>query len=70
IDGPADLSDLDEFLAKLPPVAADRVLLMPQGTDLVELEAKEAWLEPYSRSRGFVYCPRKHIEWYGAVRGT
>ena len=28
------------------------------------------WLEPYCREHGFVFCPRKHIEWYGARRGN
>ena len=28
------------------------------------------WLAPYCREQGFVFCPRKHIEWFGAKRGT
>ena len=47
-----------------------RVLLMPQGIDLAELASIGQWLEPYCREHGFVFCPRKHIEWYGARRGT
>jgi 7-carboxy-7-deazaguanine synthase len=44
--------------------------MMPQGTDIGHLAAIGDWLEPYCREQGFVFCPRKHIEWYGAKRGT
>jgi 7-carboxy-7-deazaguanine synthase len=43
---------------------------MPQGTDAAVLAATAAWLEPYCAAHGYVYCPRKHIEWYGARRRT
>jgi 7-carboxy-7-deazaguanine synthase len=43
---------------------------MPQGIDRDDLEQRSEWLRPYAHSRGFVFCPRKQIEWFGAVRGT
>lgn len=70
IDAPEDLADVEAFLTRFPQVNPDRVLLMPQGVDVAELAAREAWIQPFALSRGYVYCPRKHIEWYGAVRGT
>lgn len=70
IDAPSDLDDVDQWLARFPGVSRDRVLLMPQGTDLAQLEARSAWLRPYCESHGLVFCPRKHIEWFGLVRGT
>lgn len=70
IDTPADLAAVDAWLAEFPAIEQSRVLLMPQGIDEVVLAATSAWLEPYCAQLGFVFCPRKHIEWFGARRGT
>jgi 7-carboxy-7-deazaguanine synthase len=70
IDAPADLAEVESYLGQLPEVARGRVLLMPQGTDRQQLDARAGWLRPYCRSRGLVFCPRKQIEWFGPVRGT
>jgi len=66
----ADCQEVEEWLERYPTSRRDRVLLMPQGIDLRALEAIALWLEPYCRERQFTFCPRRHIEWYGAVRGT
>lgn len=70
IHSPADLDEVHAWLRRYPEASRDRVLLMPQGTDLATLEAVGHWLEPYCRQHEFKFCPRRHIEWYGAVRGT
>ncbi|MGD9633873.1 MAG: 7-carboxy-7-deazaguanine synthase QueE [Pirellulales bacterium] len=70
VDGPADLEELNAYLVQFPEIARDRVLLMPQGTEQLELERRALWLRPFCEAHGFVFCPRKHIEWYGPVRGT
>ena len=70
IDKPADLNEVQTWLKEFPDARRDRVLLMPQGTDTAHLAEIETWLEPYCREQAFVFCPRKHIEWYGATRGT
>jgi len=70
IDTPADVEEVDAWLTKFPHVDRRRVLLMPQGTDVAGLAEIGQWLEPYCREHGFVFCPRKHIEWYGSRRGT
>jgi 7-carboxy-7-deazaguanine synthase len=70
IDTRADLDDVQSWLAEFPHVQRERVLLMPQGIDLPALARIAEWLKPYCREQGFVYCPRKHIEWFGATRGT
>lgn len=70
VDTPVDLDDVETYLAEFPHLVRSRVMLMPQGTDVAELAARAAWLEPHCRERGFVFCPRRHIEWFGAVRGT
>lgn len=70
VETPADCDELLDWLARFPEVRRDRVLLMPQGVDSQRLSQIGAWLEPYCREHDFVFCPRRHIEWYGAVRGT
>lgn len=70
VDAPGDLVDIDIYLAEFPEVSPTRVWLMPQGIEVNELQKREAWLEPHCDKRGFHLCPRKHIEWYGNVRGT
>jgi 7-carboxy-7-deazaguanine synthase len=70
VDTPADCALVESWLAEFPGADRSRVLLMPQGTDAAVLAATAAWLEPYCAAHGYVYCPRKHIEWYGARRRT
>jgi 7-carboxy-7-deazaguanine synthase len=70
IDAPADCDEVERYLAEFPEVDRSRVLLMPQGTDMASLGIRSAWLEPAAQERGFRFCPRRHIEWYGHVRGT
>jgi 7-carboxy-7-deazaguanine synthase len=70
IDSPADLEEVTAWLAEFPAIDRRRVLLMPQGTDIAALTAIGDWLAPYCHENGFIFCPRKHIEWYGARRGT
>jgi len=70
VDQPADLAEIVEYLDEFPEAQADRILLMPQGVDPIELAAKQLWMEPFCQKHGFRFCPRKHIEWYGAKRGT
>ncbi len=70
IDGPADCREVEAYLAEFPEIERDRVMLMPQGVDADGLAAKAAWLAPYCVEHGFHFCPRRQIEWFGAVRGT
>lgn len=70
IDSPADLTEVETFLANFPTVRNDGVLLMPQGRSQEELLERAGWLEPLCTERGWLFCPRRQIEWFGAVRGT
>jgi 7-carboxy-7-deazaguanine synthase len=70
IDTPADLEQVDLYLVEFPEIDRQRVLLMPQGVSQDELDAHAAWLRPYCDANGLIFCPRKQIEWFGAVRGT
>jgi 7-carboxy-7-deazaguanine synthase len=70
VDQPADLAEIDQYLAQFAEVDPTRVLLMPQGTDVSTLANHAHWLEPACRQAGYQYCPRKQIEWFGLTRGT
>jgi 7-carboxy-7-deazaguanine synthase len=70
IDQPEDCDEVQQYLGELPDADRQRVLLMPQGTDAASLNQRAAWLEPYCREHGLGFCPRRHIEWFGPVRGT
>ena len=70
IDEPADCEEMECWLEQLAACERSRVWLMPQGRSIEELHRVEEWLEPYCRERGYRFCPRKQIEWYGLTRGT
>lgn len=70
IDTPADCSEMEAWLKEFAPVSPSRVWLMPQGIDPAELAATAQWLRPYCDERGYHFCPRRHVEWFGPGRGT
>jgi 7-carboxy-7-deazaguanine synthase len=70
VDCPADLAEIDQYLAKFPFVLPQQIWLMPQGVTAEELAAKEDWLAGICQDRGWELCARKHIEWYGYQRGV
>jgi 7-carboxy-7-deazaguanine synthase len=70
VDTPRDLEELSNYLDELPEIERERVLLMPQGVEQPQLDARAEWLRPFCEANGYVFCPRKQIEWYGTVRGT
>jgi organic radical activating enzyme len=69
IDTPADCQEAEEYLTSMPQIDRARVMLMPQGTDPAELAAKTQWLEPYCAQHSLLFCPRRHVEWFGPGRG-
>ena len=70
VDRAAELDEVESFVAAFPAVRKDRVMLMPQGVTQPELAGRATWLEPYCHDRGWTFCPRKQIEWFGPVRRT
>jgi 7-carboxy-7-deazaguanine synthase len=70
VDGPEDVAEIDELLAKLSSVQPEQVLLMPQGTTAGELADKSPAIADLCKTRGFRFCPRLQILLYGNVRGT
>ena len=66
----ADGDEVGHYLEAMPEIDQSRVMLMPQGTDPDSLAATGEWLESYCADRGWQFCPRRHIEWFGLARGT
>jgi 7-carboxy-7-deazaguanine synthase len=65
-----DLAEIKNLLFLLPPAPLDRILLMPEGTDVRTLAARSPWLVEICKREGFRFCPRLHIELFGHTRGT
>lgn len=67
---PSDLPEVLDYLDRLGDASPERTLMMPQGIDHATLAEVGSWLEPFCTEHGFGFCPRKHIEWFGAGRGV
>jgi len=70
VDSLDDCREVEGYLAEFPEIDRRRAMLMPQGTDANRLAEKAEWLQPYCAEVGLAFCPRRQIEWFGAVRGT
>jgi 7-carboxy-7-deazaguanine synthase len=70
VDVPADLAEIETWLVELPAIKGDRVLLMPQGRTAEEVAQRKTWVEAECRLRGWTYCPRRQLQWFGPVRRT
>lgn len=70
VDSPADAEEVLRYLDEFPEINRGAAMLMPQGIDVETLARHEAWLPAFCAMHGLVYCPRKHVEWFGLVRGT
>jgi len=70
IDTKEDLDEVEEYLSGLHGVVPSRVLLMPQAIDVEAMHRKAAWIEPFCSLRGYRYCPRMQLVWYGNKRRT
>jgi 7-carboxy-7-deazaguanine synthase len=70
IDRPVDCQQVLEYIALLPHVDRQRVLLMPQGTSAQELDRRGLWLGPWCHQHGLIFCERAHIRWFGHQPGT
>ncbi|MCE9614405.1 MAG: 7-carboxy-7-deazaguanine synthase QueE [Lentisphaerae bacterium] len=67
----ADLDEIQALLGRLErPIPAERVMLMPEGTDAATLRARDALLVDLCKRLGYRYCRRLHIDLFGNTRGT
>ena len=69
IAAPADVTQVLALQAGFG-IAADRIYLMPEGTDSATLRARAQWLAPLCVEHGFRLSDRLHIHLYGDTRGT
>ncbi|WP_299309234.1 7-carboxy-7-deazaguanine synthase QueE [uncultured Croceicoccus sp.] len=51
-------------------MAADRLFLMPEGTESATLRERMQWLAPFCQQHGLRLSDRLHIHLYGDTRGT
>ena len=68
-----DLPEIEELLnevGSVPGFTRDRVLLMPEGTDVEALRGRAQVLAEICLEHGFRYAPRLHIDLFGNTRGT
>jgi 7-carboxy-7-deazaguanine synthase len=70
VDSPGDIAEVEKWLAELPGIAIERVMLMPQGRTAEEVAERVNWVEAECQRRGWTYCPRRQLEWFGPVRRT
>lgn len=70
IDSEADIDEVRRLLDRLPPVASERILLMPQATSREELQAKTPLVARLCRETGFRFGQRLHVLLWGNRRGT
>jgi 7-carboxy-7-deazaguanine synthase len=70
VDTLADAKEVLFYLQQLTHFDTQRVLLMPQGTCLADLNQRAEWLIPWCDKHSLRYCPRAHIQWFGNQRGT
>ncbi len=68
IADPADIDEVRRVLAEIG-AAADRVLLMPEGTDSGKLAERGRWLTQLCMREGYRYSPRLHVDLWGVERG-
>ena len=68
-----DLPEIENLLAEVGAVSGftrDRVLLMPEGTDVETLRERGPLVAELCLEHGFRYAPRLQIELFGNTRGT
>ena len=68
IDIPSDLEEVSEIMNKYA-VPRERVILMPLGTSIEELDERSAWLADACVRRGYRFSTRMHILLWGDERG-
>jgi len=65
-----DAEEAMEYTAEIGSIPRSKVMMMPRGVTVQELDQQSEWLVPWCRSKGVRYCDRTHIRWFGNRRGT
>ncbi len=69
LTAPGDLEEI-ESIASLVAIPKDRMLLMPEGRTVGELNATSAWLAELCREHGYRFSDRLHVRLWGDKRGV
>lgn len=71
VDQQAELDEVQSIVEALRgEVFPARVWVMPQARSVEELDRQQQWLIAECEKRGFQYCDRKHLRWFGNKRQT
>lgn len=65
-----DLTEILGLLELLGPIPAERILLMPEGTDSATLHRRAMLLVPIVSAHNWRLAPRLHIDLFGNTKGT
>jgi 7-carboxy-7-deazaguanine synthase len=66
---PPDLEEIEHLLTAHG-IPRERVLLMPEGRTVEEIDRSAAWLAEWCRDRGYRFSDRLHIRLWGDRRGV
>lgn len=69
LTAPSDLSEIEAIAARVP-ISKDRILLMPEGRTVPELDETSAWLADLCREHGYRFSDRLHVRLWGDKRGV
>jgi organic radical activating enzyme len=70
VTGGEPLLQENDFLEIITHIPASRILLMPEGRTVAELDTTAADIAELCRSHGFRFCDRLHIRLWGDKRGV
>lgn len=71
ISSMADIHEAEEVVGNIGvPVPSEKVLLMPEGTDVASLRRHTPLILEWCKLRGYRFAPRLQIELFGNKRGT
>jgi len=69
VSRPEDIGEIRDIVSHTR-AEADKVILMPDGTDPVRLRGKAVWIAGLCKVEGFRYGPRLHVDIWGDRRGV
>ncbi len=64
-----EFQEIDAIVSELE-IPQDRVWLMPEGVTAAEMIAGKKWIAPHCDAKGYLFCDRMQIHWFGNRRGT
>ena len=69
VKDPPDLDEVKQVVKEIG-VDAKRVLLMPEGVDPGQLQARSQWIVEACKAEGYRFSPRLHVMIWGNKRGV